>query len=98
MKHVKATAAPTDPNLYDANVLGAAVRAARTGAGMTLADAALSIGVAKQTLANLEAGAPGVSLGLVLKITQALGLGLVVIPRYQQARVAKLLQQGGESA
>ncbi len=96
MKQVKATAAPTDPNLIDTHVLGAAVRAARTSAGMTLADAALSIGVAKQTLANLEAGAPGVSLGLVLKITQALGLGLVVIPRFQQARVAKWLQEGGE--
>lgn len=98
MKLVKATPAPADPNLLDTHVLGAAVRAARTGAGMTLAEAALSIGVAKQTLANLEAGAPGVSLGLVLKITEALGLGLVVIPRYQQARVAKLLQDSGQQA
>lgn len=91
MKQVKPTPHPANPVLLDTKVLGSAVRAARTGAGMTLAEAALSIGVAKQTLSNLEAGKPGVSLGLTLKIVQALGLGLVVLQRHQQERVCQTI-------
>jgi DNA-binding XRE family transcriptional regulator len=91
VKQVKPTLFPGNPVLSDAKVLGSAVRAARTGAGMTLAEAALSIGVAKQTLSNLEAGKPGVSLGLTLKIVQALGLGLVVLERHQQERVCQTI-------
>jgi DNA-binding XRE family transcriptional regulator len=91
MKQVKPTPYPANPVLLDAKILGNAVRAARTEAGMTLADAALSIGVAKQTLSNLETGKPGVGLGLTLKIVQALGLGLVVLQRHQQERVCQTL-------
>ncbi len=91
MKKVKPTPFPGNPVLADAKVLGSAVRAARTAAGMTLAEAAMSIGVAKQTLSNLEAGKPGVGLGLSLKIAQALGLGLVVLQRHQQERVCQTI-------
>ena len=91
MKKVKPTPFPGNPVLADAKVVGSAVRAARTAAGMTLAEAAMSIGVAKQTLSNLEAGKPGVGLGLSLKITQALGLGLVVLQRHQQERVCQTI-------
>lgn len=93
MKQVKPTPWPDNPVLADTSVLASAVRAARTGAGMTLEEAAMVIGVAKQTLSNLEAGKPGVSLGLTLKILQALGLGLVVLQKYQQERVANLLKE-----
>jgi transcriptional regulator with XRE-family HTH domain len=93
MKQVKPTPFPANPVLSDPGVLGHAVRAARTEAGMTLAEAAMSIGVAKQTLSNLENGQAGVSLGLVLKITEALGLSLAVFARHQQDKVSQTIHQ-----
>lgn len=86
MKRVIATPLPSDACVSDARVLGAAVRAARTGAGLTVADAALTIGVAKQTLSDLEAGKETVSLGLVLRITRELGVALFVAPAGQRER------------
>ena len=60
--------------------LGIAVRAARTQAGLTLADAALTLGVAKQTLSNLELGKPSVGLGLALEIATGLGVAIFMVP------------------
>lgn len=71
---------PTDLELLSAKQLGIAVRAARTQAGLTLADAALALGVAKQTLSNLELGKPSVGLGLALKIATGLGVALFMVP------------------
>jgi len=58
---------PTELELRSAKQLGIAVRAARTQARLTLADAALTLGVAKQTLSDLELGKPSVGLGLALR-------------------------------
>jgi DNA-binding XRE family transcriptional regulator len=87
MKRVKKTPFPSIPILQDAEVLGAAVRACRTEAGMTIDEAAMSLGVAKQTLHDLEMGKPTVGLGLVLKITQGLGLSLIVLQKHNAAYV-----------
>ncbi len=62
MKRVIPTPLPSDAFVSDARVVGNAVRAARTAAGLTIPEAALTIGVAKQTLSNLEAGKESVSL------------------------------------
>ena len=90
MKRVVATPLPSDPFVSDARVLGAAVRAARTAAGLTGEDAALIIGVAKQTLSDLEAGKDTVSLGLVLRITRELGVALFVAPAEQRERFRRV--------
>lgn len=71
---------PSDLELRSAKQLGIAVRAARTQAGLTLADAALTLGVAKQTLSNLELGKPSVGLGLALDIAAGLGVALFMVP------------------
>lgn len=71
---------PSDLELCSAKQLGIAVRAARTQAGLTLADAALTLGVAKQTLSNLELGKPSVGLGLALDIAAGLGVALFMVP------------------
>jgi DNA-binding XRE family transcriptional regulator len=71
---------PSDPELRSTEQLGVAVRAARTQAGMTLADAALTLGVAKQTLSDLEHGKPSVGLGLALEIAAGLGVALFIVP------------------
>jgi DNA-binding XRE family transcriptional regulator len=47
-------------------------------------DAALSIGVALQTLVDIEAGKTGVSIGKILQVTQALGVSLLVVPTSQR--------------
>ena len=72
-------------------MLGAAVRAARTGAGMALRDAAAFVGVAKQTLSDLEHGKPSVSLGVALKIAEGLGVTLFVVAAADRARVRERL-------
>jgi transcriptional regulator with XRE-family HTH domain len=71
---------PSDLELRSTKQLGIAVRAARTQAGLTLADAALILGVAKQTLSNLELGKPSVGLGLALEIAAGLGVALFMVP------------------
>jgi len=81
MKRVVATAFPADPCVDHPATLGAAIRAARTQAGMRQEDAALSIGVALQTLGDIEAGKPGVSIGKILQVAQGLGVSLLVVPQ-----------------
>lgn len=56
--------------------LGALVRAVRTASSLTLEETALSIGVAKQTLQNLEKGTGTVSLELTFKVLAGLGIRL----------------------
>jgi len=84
MKRVIATAFPTDPCVDSPVTLGAAIRAARTQAGLRQEDAALSIGVALQTLVDIEAGKPGVSIGKILQVAQGVGVSLLVIPKAQR--------------
>ncbi len=69
------------PLISAATDLGHAIRAARTQAGFRLQDAALALGMAVQTLVDIEAGAPGVSLGKILQAAQGLGVDLFVVPR-----------------
>ncbi len=69
---------PADPLVQDAAAFGAAVRAARTYIGMTLADAALMVGVSKQTFADLETAKASVGLATALKIAREFGMGVFV--------------------
>jgi transcriptional regulator with XRE-family HTH domain len=71
---------PSDLELRTSKQLGVAVRSARTQAGLTLADAAMTLGVAKQTLSDLELGKPSVGLGLALEIAAGLGVALFMVP------------------
>jgi len=80
MRRVVATPFPEDPVVADAVAFGTAVRSARTTAGLTLADAALSLGIAKQTLSDLETGRAAVGLPLALKVARELGVVLFVAP------------------
>lgn len=93
MKRVTPTAFPDAPLVTHPETLGAAARAARTQSGLTLADAALSLGVAKQTLQNLEQGKPSVSLGLALHILSGLGVSLLVVPAQRRAQASQAVKQ-----
>jgi transcriptional regulator with XRE-family HTH domain len=96
MNRVVATALPADPFVSEARVIGTAVRAARTAAGLRIEDAALSIGVAKQTLSDVESGKESVSLGLVLRIARELGVALFVVPAEQRERFRQMLALTGK--
>jgi transcriptional regulator with XRE-family HTH domain len=84
MKRVIPTSFPDDPYLDSPATLGAAIRAARTQAGLRQEDAALSTGVALQTLVDIEAGKAGVSIGKILQVARSLGVSLLVVPNSQR--------------
>jgi transcriptional regulator with XRE-family HTH domain len=84
MKRVVPTSFPNDPFLNSPITLGSAIRSARTQAGIRLKDAAMAIGVSLQTLVNIEAGKPGVSIGKILQVANGLGISLFVIPQSQR--------------
>ena len=80
---------PAQNQLLDSKTLGEAVRSVRTHGGLSIEQAALMIGVAKQTLSDLEAGKPTVSLGLALKVANELGVSIFVVPKTEQDRVQR---------
>lgn len=92
-RRVVPTAFPTAPQLRTCDELGAAVRAARTASGLTLEEAALAVGIAKQTLGDLEAGKPTVGLGIALRVAQALGVSLFIAPAGEAEQIAQLIHE-----
>lgn len=93
MRKVVALPHPDSPFIDDCQAFGRFVRAARTQSGMTLEDAALAVGVAKQTLQDLETGKPGVGLGLALRIAQALGIAVFASPAQDKARNGRRMME-----
>jgi transcriptional regulator with XRE-family HTH domain len=91
MKRVVKSPFPSDPLVSDLSQIGSAIRAMRTEQGLTIEDAAMTIGVAKQTLSDIEAGKPSVSLGLVFKVATEIGVSLFVAPARERARLRNLL-------
>lgn len=92
MRTVVAQPFPSDPLIKEAANLGQFIRAARTQSGLTLADAALSLGIAKQTLQDLERGKPTVSFGLVLRVAQGLGVAVFAQPAATRDYARQCLQ------
>jgi transcriptional regulator with XRE-family HTH domain len=84
MKRVVPTSFPSDPFLDSPVTLGSAIRSARTQVGIRLEDAAMTIGVSLQTLVDIEAGKPGVSIGKILQVANGLGVSLFVLPQNQR--------------
>jgi len=71
--------------------LGHAIRAARTQAGLRIQDAALALGMAVQTLVDIEAGRPGVSLGKIFDAAAGLGVDLFAFPRSRRTAALRRL-------
>lgn len=78
---------------FGVSSLGAAVRSARTHSGMTLADAAMAMGVAKQTLQDVETGVGTVGLALALKIAHDMGVSVFATPTSERAAALRALTQ-----
>jgi transcriptional regulator with XRE-family HTH domain len=61
--------------------IGILIRSARKATGLTIVEAAASIGIAKQTLSDLERGRSSAGMQIVLKVLQDFGLGMVIVPK-----------------
>ena len=61
--------------------VGAALRAAREGLGLTQAQVASAAGVSRKWLSEAESGKAAVSLGLVLGVLDALGYEAEFVPK-----------------
>lgn len=89
----KVTAEPfPDPLVRDAIAFGQAVRAARTGAGISLEAAAEALGLSKATMGDLENGKGTVAIGTAIRVARDLGVALLVAPQAQHFEAATALQ------
>lgn len=91
MKRVKLISPPPDLVVSDSKAFGASIRAARCAAKMTLADAALLLGVARQTLTNLETAKSSVSLDTALRAAREFGVSILAVPGGQREGVRRAL-------
>ncbi|HEU6455788.1 MAG TPA: helix-turn-helix transcriptional regulator [Roseateles sp.] len=91
MRKVKAEPFP-DPLIRDARAFGQAVRAARTGAGISLEAAAQALGISKATLSDLEGGKGTVALGTALRVARDLGAAVFSAPLAVHFEAATALQ------
>lgn len=91
MKRVKLISPPPDLLVSDSKAFGASIRAARCAAHMTLADAALLLGIARQTLTNLETAKSSVSLDTAMRAAREFGVSILAVPGGQREGVRRAL-------
>lgn len=91
MRRITPVPPPPETLVLDSKSFGASIRAARCAANMTLADAALLLGVAKQTLANLETAKSSVSLETALRAAREFGVAILAVPGGQREAVRRAL-------
>ncbi|GAC1409416.1 MAG: hypothetical protein NVSMB6_09270 [Burkholderiaceae bacterium] len=89
MKKITPTKFATDALITAPDSVAQAIKAARTQSNLRIVDAALLAGVALQTLVDIEAGSPGVSIGKVLQVAHALGVSFFVVPAAHRDRVRR---------
>ncbi len=91
MKRVKPLPPPADLFVADSKAFGASIRAARCAANMTLTEASLLLGVARQTLTNLETAKSSVSLDTALRAAREFGVSILAVPGGQREGVRRAL-------
>lgn len=90
--------APPEPEILSPAMIGQAVRAARTRDGLRQADVARMCGVSLQTLVDIEAGRPGVGIGLVLKVADRLGVRIFAFIGADAYDIQDFLEQRKDAA
>ncbi len=93
MRTVKPIPFPECPELLVPKHFGDAVRAARTQSAITLEAAALTLGIAKQTLSDIELGKPTVGLGNAMLAAKGLGVALFALPAEERERTKLKLRK-----
>ena len=71
--------------------IGGKIRQERKRAGLTLVETALALGIAKQTLSDLETARKPVGLLITLMVCRQMGIVLLPIPTGQVQRIQKYL-------
>lgn len=92
MRRVTPVSPAADPLVPDAAAFGAAVRAARTAAGLSIADAAALLGIAKQTLSDLETARASVGLATALAAARELGVAVFALPAAEREPARRALR------
>src|SRR5688572_3096234 len=90
--------APMDQSAALAAAIGARVRHERQARGWTLAQLAEASGVSRRMLINVEQGAANPSVGTLLRITDALGVGLPALVEPPQSRPIRITRHGDGAA
>ncbi len=91
MRRVTSRPYPVEAVLQHPANLSVFIRAARTQSGMTLEEAALMVGVSKQTMQKIETSSATVGFGIVLRVAQQLGVCLIAAPAEQQDALRRSL-------
>lgn len=91
MKRVKPLPPPAELFVPDSKTFGASIRAARCATNMTLTEASLLLGVARQTLTNLETAKSSVSLDTALRAAREFGVSILAVPGGQRENVRRAL-------
>ena len=81
-----------------ARVIGARVRQERKGRDLTLDELAAAAGVSRRMLVSVEQGAVNPSVGTLLRLSDALGVGLPALVEPPAQRAAKLVRAGTGAA
>ncbi len=77
-----------------ARAIGARVKQERRGRGWTLDQLAEIAGVSRRMLVNVEQGAVNPSVGTLLRLSDALGVGLPALVEPPTPRTARLIRNG----
>ncbi|RGE20338.1 helix-turn-helix domain-containing protein [Leucobacter sp. wl10] len=77
-----------------ARAIGARVKQERNGRGWTLDQLASAAGVSRRMLVNVEQGGVNPSVGTLLRLSDALGIGLPALVEPPTPRAAKLTRRG----
>jgi transcriptional regulator with XRE-family HTH domain len=77
--------------------LGAAIRTARKDASLRVVDAAQLASVAVQTLVDIEAGRPGVSIGKIMQVADALGICFFAVPAKERQLIRNIIANATSS-
>ena len=93
MKRLSSASLPEDPLIATPAELGKAIRAARCATKMSIADAAMQLGIAKQTLSNLETAKGAVGIDTVMRVAKEFGVSLFAVPATDRELVRRAIKQ-----
>jgi len=93
MRTVKPLPFPASHRICSPADLGQWIRAARTQIGISVGDAALNTGLAKQTMHNVELAPDRVAWETVLRVARDLGITLLAVPTETLPDVERALSQ-----
>ena len=93
MRRYSSASPPEDPLIATPAELGKTIRAARRATKMSIAEAAMQLGIAKQTLSNLETAKGAVGIDTVMRVAKEFGVSLFAVPAADRELVRRAIKQ-----